>query len=147
MGAGVLFVLNYFKKRGHYTKDHVKFEKELLAMTPDAREKYLQDMETKAEKKPERLRKIFPTRYDKYASSMEYLKSTQTAQKYIDDIARYVNKQSKLDSVEKTLLEDNVINGIAAMKLQEETGRNFTFSDEGKANIEQLYNKLYTTIL
>jgi len=61
-------------------------------MTPDAREKFLEDMKKDADKRPERFRKVFPSRYDKYATSMEYLKETQSTQKYIDDIARYVNK-------------------------------------------------------
>jgi len=40
-----------------------------------------------------------------------------------------------------------VLKGIAAMKLQEDTGRNFTTSDEGKKNVEKLYSTLYTAIL
>ncbi len=102
----MLFTLNYLKKRGHYTKEHVKFEKELLAMTPDQREKYLKDMKEDAEKRPERLRKIFPKKYDKYGASMEYLEKTQSVQLLIDNIKRYIRTGKILSTAEMDSLRE-----------------------------------------
>lgn len=145
--AGVLFALNYLKKRGHYTKEHVKFEKELLAMTPEAREQYLKDMKEDAEKRPDRLRKVFPKKYDKYGDSMNYLEKTQTLQQHVENIQRYTTTGDALSPAQLDSLREYTIKGIATLKLQEDKGRNFMSSKEGQTDIEKLYNDLYNAVL
>ena len=116
-------------------------------MTPDAREKYLEDMKDHAEKRPKIMRWAFPTRYDRYGDSMQYLDKVQSVEKQIGDISRYMNKATILDTTEEQNLRTAVIGGVASMRLQEREGRNFAFSKENQARIEKLYNDLYTTIL
>lgn len=147
IGASLLFGLNYLKKRGHYTKEHVKFEKELLAMPEEQRESYIKSLKDDAEKRPERLRKVFPKKYDKYGASMDYLNKTQSLQQHIENIQRYTATGEILSDAQKSSLRESVIKGIAALKLQEDKGRNFMTSQSGKEDVEKLYNDLYNSVL
>lgn len=155
IGAGIgsvpLFTINYLKKRWHYTKEHMKFEKEFLAMTPAQREKRMEDLKTASEKRPACLRWAFPTQNDKYAESLKYLEKVESVEKLTERINTLVRDSKEMTPAERTALETelkrHLQNGIAAMKLQETEGRNFSHSEQWKVKIEKLYNDLHTSIL
>lgn len=145
--ATTLAVLNYFKKKWHYTKEHVKFEKKLLAMTSQERDSFLKKMQKDAEKRPGFLRAIWPTEYDKYGNSLEFTKRIQTIQKTNNNIQKYLGKKERLSANEQSTLRHYLIEWVSALQLQEDIGRNFLQSQTGKQEIEKMFNNLHKTIL
>lgn len=146
LGASALFTLNFIKKKGHYTKEHMKFEQDLLAMTTEDRDAYIKSLETDAKKSSSAMRRLFPKKFDKYASSLAYIQKVSSLQIHIDNLNRYLSSWTRLSGSEKLAMEQYLTDAIAAMQLREDEGRNFTFSDEGKSQIEKKYNELHTTI-
>lgn len=145
-GALIIGTLNFIKKKGHYTKEHAKFEQHLLDMTPSQRENYMNKLEQDAERRPMWLRSIFPKKFDKFSKSMEYISRVQNLESLISNIHTYTSKTSTLSPAELTSLESYLATAIATLDLKDEEGRNFTYADQGKQQIETLYNDLYKTI-
>lgn len=146
LGAAALFTLNFIKKKWHYTKEHMKFEQDLLAMTTEDRDAYIKALENDAKKSSAAMRRLFPKKFDKYASSLAYIQKVSSLQIHIDNLNRYLTSGTRLSGSERLAMEQYLTDAIATMHLREDEGRNFTFSDEGKAQIEKKYNELHTTI-
>lgn len=63
-----------------------------MAMTPDQRKKYLEELKEKSDKRPKRLRWAFPTKYSKYGESMEYFNNTDSVEHISKNIQKYLEK-------------------------------------------------------
>ncbi|MEI6672280.1 MAG: hypothetical protein WCL02_02730 [bacterium] len=61
-------------------------------MTPDQREKYLEELKEKSEKRPKFIRRVFPTTYSKYGESMEYFNNVDSVENVTKKIQRYIEK-------------------------------------------------------
>jgi len=144
--ASALFAINFIKKRGHYTKEHAKFEQTLLAMKSEDRDTYIKSLEADANKRPQRLRRVFPKKYDKFAASLEYMQKVTSLQTHIDNLQRYLRTGNALSASEKTAMQQYLTDAVATFQLREEEGRNFVFSQDGKEKIEEKYNELHTAI-
>lgn len=145
--AGILWYLNFLKKKGHYTQEHKKFEETILAMTPEQRKKYLEDLKENSEKRPKWIRRAFPTRYNKYGESMEYLENVDSVDSSTKKIQKYLQKSGPLEPIEKKAFQRNLIDAITLLQAHKEKGRNFMYGKEGNAKIEELYNDLYKIVL
>ena len=145
--ATTLAVLNYFKKKWHYTKEHVKFEKKLLAMTSQERDAFLKKMQKDAEKRPGFLRAIWPTEYDKYGKSLEFSNKIQSIQRTNSNIQKYLGKKDRLSANEQSTLRHYLIEWVSALELQEDIGRNFLQSQQWSQEIEKMFNDLHKTVL
>lgn len=146
-GASILWYLNFLKKKGHYTQEHKKFEETILAMTPDQREKYLEELKEKSEKRPKFIRRAFPTTYSKYGESMEYLNNVDSVENVTKKIQRYIEKWWVLTAPEKKMFQTYLMDGITLLHQHKDTGRNFMYGKEGSNKIEELHNQLYKIIL
>lgn len=145
--AGILWYLNFLKKKGHYTQEHKKFEETIIAMTPDQRKAYLEDLKEHSEKRPKFIRRAFPTTYSKYGESMEYFNNADSVDSVSKKIQKYLEKSWPLTPVEKKAFQRNLVDAITLLQAHKEKGRNFMYGKEGNTKIEELYNELYSLIL
>ena len=145
--ASILWYLNFLKKKGHYTQEHKKFEETLLAMTPEQRKAYLEDLKEHSEKRPARIRRAFPTRYSKYGKSMEYFENVDSVDSSTKKIQKYLEKSWPLTAIEKQAFQRNLVDAISLLQAHKEKGRNFMYGKEGNTEIEQRYDELYKIIL
>lgn len=145
--ASILWYLNFLKKKGHYTQEHKKFEETIIAMTPEQREKYLEDLKENSEKRPKRIRRVFPTTYSKYGKSMEYFNSVDSAEGVTKKIQRYLEKSWPLTATEMKAFRTHLVDGISLIQAHKEKWRNFMYGKEGDTKVEELYNQLYKIIL
>ena len=146
-GASILWYLNFLKKKGHYTQEHKKFEETIIAMTPDQRKKYLEDLKDNSEKRPSRIRWAFPTKYSKYGKSMEYFDNLDSVDNATKKIQNYMEKSGPFSPIEKKAFQRNLVDAITLLHAHKEKGRNFMFGKEGNTKIEELYNELYKIVM
>lgn len=127
VGAGMLWYINFLKKRGHYTEEHKKFEQHILAMTPAQRDQYLEDLKEKSDKMPKRLRWAFSSEYTKYGRSIEYIQRTDSMEKVMGDLDKYINNPKALTASEKSEFEMYLKDALTLLQMHKVEGRNFMF--------------------
>lgn len=123
----MLWYINFLKKRGHYTEEHKKFEQHILAMTPAQRDQYLEDLKEKSDKMPKRLRWAFSSEYTKYGRSIEYIQRTDSMEKVMGDLDKYINNPKALTASEQVQFEMYLKDALTLLQMHKVEGRNFMF--------------------